>query len=210
MSFKQKNKHVLLINLTRFGDLIQSQPVLSKLKKQNFTTHLVCLENFAQAADLLEHADYIHPFPGAKFLAHLDSHWPSAVAEFQKWIKKLTIKTDFDLTINLTPSLSCRLLNSQFPSKENRGFYLDEMGFGCYSGNWAAFLQASSAHRGCSPFNIVDLFVRSAHLPATSTKPEIKKPEQNEIAAIQKILYQESSNRKFNGFVGFQLGASQD
>ncbi|RQD64692.1 MAG: glycosyltransferase family 9 protein [Desulfonatronovibrio sp. MSAO_Bac4] len=202
--------NALIINLTRFGDLIQSQPVLAKLKEQDLTTHLVCLENFAHAAGLLEHVDYTHPFPGAKFLARLDSHWPSAVAEFQAWIKKLITNTNFDLTINLTPSLSSRLLNSQFQSKENRGFYLDEMGFGCYSGNWAAFLQASSAHRGCSPFNIVDLFVHSAHLPATATKPRIKRPEQDEIAAIQKMLYQESNNRGFNGFVGFQLGASQD
>lgn len=210
MNTVHNQNHALIINLTRFGDLIQSQPVLAKLKEQDFTTHLVCLENFAQAAELLKHVDYIHSFPGAKFLARLDSHWPSAVAELQKWIKRLITRTNFDLTINLTPSLSSRLLNSQFQSKEKRGFYLDEDGFGCYSGNWSAFLQASSAHRGCSPFNIVDLFVRSAHLPATSTKPRIKKPEKNEITAIKKMLYQESSNRNFNGFVGFQLGASQD
>lgn len=35
--------NVLVLSLTRFGDLLQTQPVLSGLKAQGYATGLVCL-----------------------------------------------------------------------------------------------------------------------------------------------------------------------
>ena len=205
-----QDKNALVINLTRFGDLIQSQPVLSGLKKLGFSTHLVCLENFASAARILNHADCIHPFPGSRFLALLDVSWTSAVREVQDWVNHTSHNHHFELAINLTPSLSSRLLIRHFQATENRGFFLDEMGFGCYSGNWAAFLQASSAHRGSSPFNIVDLFSRSAHMPGIETSLSVIKPDRKNISAMQDLLARESEDPASAGFISFQLGASAD
>ncbi|WP_045211723.1 glycosyltransferase family 9 protein [Desulfonatronovibrio magnus] len=210
MNTARNQRHALLINLTRFGDLIQSQPVLSKLKDQGLVTHLVCLENFARAAELLHDADFIHAMPGARFLALLDSTWPMAIVELQNWINSTASVEHFDQTINLTPSLSSRLLTSQFQSEHKLGFFLDELGFGCYSNNWAAFLQASSAHRGSSPFNIVDMFVRSAHLPTQKTKLKIKAPDKELISQMRNELSTKTQRNNFAGYVAFQLGASDD
>ncbi len=210
MSGCHAQKNAVVINLTRFGDLIQSQPVLGRLKDLGFTTHLVCLDNFLQAARLLQGADHIHPFPGARLLALLDSTWPGAVQEFKNWVHKSAALGRFDLAVNLTPSLSSRLLCWQYQAPENRGFFLDEMGFGCYSGSWAAFLQASSAHRGCSPFNIVDLFVRAAHLGPDKVRLKINRPSKNRISDMRSLLVQESGGSDYSGFIAFQLGASDD
>ena len=46
-----------LINLTRFGDLLQTQPVIHAFHKQGDNVSLICLENFAPAAELLEGVD---------------------------------------------------------------------------------------------------------------------------------------------------------
>ncbi len=200
----------VIINLTRFGDLIQSQPVLSRLKAMGFATHLVCLENFASAARLLQHADHIHPFPGARFLALLDSSWTGAVRELQDWVNSTINGRNFDMAVNLTPSLSSRLLTRQYQAQEQRGFFLDEEGFGCYSGIWAAFLQASSAHRGCSPFNIVDMFVRAAHFRVESSGPLIHIPSRERISDMLELLNREWNEKVFSGFVAFQPGASDD
>ncbi|MFO7727505.1 MAG: glycosyltransferase family 9 protein [Desulfonatronovibrio sp.] len=204
------DKKAVIINLTRFGDLIQSQPVLTKLKARGYSTHLVCLENFAFAANLLSDADQIHPFPGARFLALLDASWARAVTELQNWVAGTTRGCRFDLAVNLTASLSSRLLTRLYQSPENRGFFLDKTGFGCYSGNWSAFLQASSAHRGSSPFNIVDLFVRTAHLDEGPTELSVISPGQAQMSTMQGLLIQESGSRQFSGYITFQLGASDD
>ncbi|WP_028575856.1 glycosyltransferase family 9 protein [Desulfonatronovibrio hydrogenovorans] len=201
-------RKALILNLTRFGDLIQSQPVLTWLKKQGYTTHLVCLENFAAAARLLKDADYIRPLPGAKILALTDASWIKAVAELERWAQGMISSQKFDVAVNLTPSVSSRLLTSLVRSGELRGFFLDEMGYGCYSGNWAAFLQASSAHRGCSPFNVTDMFVRAAHLSPDRIRLRVKKPDPGLVNAMAENLARASGSRSFSGYMAFQLGAS--
>ncbi|MDD4649366.1 MAG: hypothetical protein PHO79_05040 [Desulfoplanes sp.] len=46
-------RKTFIIHLTRFGDLIQSQPVLSGYKAMGDEVCLVCLETFASAVELL-------------------------------------------------------------------------------------------------------------------------------------------------------------
>ena len=73
--------NVLIINLTRFGDLIQTQPVISGFKSLGHRVGLVCLDNFASAALLLDGVDHLFPFPGAGLLAGLDADWRLAVRD---------------------------------------------------------------------------------------------------------------------------------
>ena len=48
--------NILLINLTRFGDLLQSRALVHDLAVQGHRVGMVCLENFAEAARLLPEA----------------------------------------------------------------------------------------------------------------------------------------------------------
>jgi ADP-heptose:LPS heptosyltransferase len=61
--------NLLLVNLTRFGDLLQTQPVVHGLRAQGHRVGLVCLENFAGAAALLEGVDHVAALPGSALLA---------------------------------------------------------------------------------------------------------------------------------------------
>ena len=63
--------HTLIVNCTRFGDLLQTQPVISGLKARGGSIGLVCLENFVKAAGLLDGVDAVHPLPGAGLLARI-------------------------------------------------------------------------------------------------------------------------------------------
>jgi ADP-heptose:LPS heptosyltransferase len=198
---------VLVLNLTRFGDLIQTRPLLSLLKGQGYRVGLACLENFAAAADLLQEVDEVHPLPGARFLARLESDWLRPLSELTLFLGRIEGFAP-DLIINLTPSLPARLLTSMLPSTEHRGFCLDAMGFGIYSSPWAAFLQASSRFRGQSPFNLVDLLIKVAHLvPCPIAEPlgQGLEPREDSVRRLR------SMSREHSGrFVGFQLGASED
>lgn len=56
----------LILNLTRFGDLLQSQALIGDLHKNGRRVGLVCLDNFASALPLLRHVSMAWPLPGAQ------------------------------------------------------------------------------------------------------------------------------------------------
>lgn len=191
----------LIINLTRFGDLLQTQPVLSGLTAAGDDSALLCLDSFQGAAALLDHGGAVMTLPGAGLLSRLDQHWPLAVAQLRSCLDAVR---DFqpDRIVNLTPTLSARLLTRALDMGESQGFVLDELGYGQYSTPWAAFLQAASAYRGCSPFNLVDLFQRVAGLDPGPFS--LKPPTADALDEAFSLL------GTGENLVAFQLGASQD
>lgn len=193
----------LVINLTRFGDLLQTQPVFSGLRARGRSAELACLDTFQGAAALLRDVDQVRVLPGARLLAMLDRSWPEALFELESWLGQ-TRHDPPEEVLNLTPTLSARLLGRALHDGRIGGFGLDGHGFGEYSTPWAAFLQAASAHRGCSPFNLVDLFQRVAGLEPGEFR--LRPPGPRDLDAADRLL----SGAPVRGRVAFQLGASQD
>ena len=62
----------VVINLTRFGDLLQCQPLIEDLHRQGKRVHLVCLDNFSSALPLMRHVERAWPLPGARLMADMD------------------------------------------------------------------------------------------------------------------------------------------
>lgn len=202
--------NVLIINLTRFGDLIQTQPVISGFKSLGHRVGLVCLDNFASAALLLDGVDHLFPFPGARLLAGLDTDWRLAVRDATEF--KTNVLATFlpDQTINLTPSVSSRLLAYDLTPENGLsvGFSVDEFGFNADTSSWAAFLQMAGSNRGASPFNICDIFRRTAGLGSEGNFLQLAAPDQSSLARADEFLGH--GPEKGNGFVALQTGASED
>ncbi|MDL2317200.1 glycosyltransferase family 9 protein [Desulfovibrio sp. OttesenSCG-928-A18] len=179
---------ILLINLTRFGDLLQSQAAINDLRHCGFRVSLVCLDNFAEAAALLSGLEHVFALPGSFLLSGLDpdaTHaaraaaalrpssqavdWRGSLARLTRWRQELFKRFRPDCVCNLTPSLSARLL-ALFLSSGGacEGFTVDEHGFGRNSSPWAGLMQNAGASRGISPFNLVDLFRRVAQIPSSA------------------------------------------
>jgi len=195
--------HTLVVNLTRFGDLLQTQPVISGLRAQGGSVELACLDSFQGATALLRDLDQVRVLPGARLLAGLNRSWPQALEELTSWLDQGR-ETPPDAVMNLTPTLSARLLCRALHDGLVGGFGLDGHGFGEYSTPWAAFLQAASAHRGCSPFNLVDLFQRVAGLAPGGFR--LRAPAAPALDVADQLL----AGSPASGRVAFQLGASQD
>ena len=100
----------LIINLTRFGDLLQTQPVLAGLAAKGESPGLACLSHFAPATELLRHVDYVTAFPDADLLRDLDAHWGQSLSRLEAWRKDVARDFQPDRILNLTASLSSRLL----------------------------------------------------------------------------------------------------
>ncbi len=203
--------NVLVLNLTRFGDLIQTQPVISGLAARGDQVTLVCLDNFSTAAGLLADVNQVVPFAGARLLSLLDRDWRLAVAELDVLRQAACKATMPDAVVNLTPSLPARLLARVFGAAKIIGFGVDEFGFNADTSAWAAFLQTSSANRGASPFNVVDLFCRSAGLGQGPYVFRLKGPGNAVAERMKDSIYGELlQDVSPAGLVGIQLGASEE
>jgi len=206
--------NVLVLNITRLGDLLQSQPAITGLAAQGHCVGLVCLDNFAAAAGLMRDVSHVQPLRGGRLLARLDGGWRSALAEHRQFLDSLRAEFAPDAVINLTPSEPARLLamtlGTPDPAMTTLGFAMDEFGFNADSSLWAAFLQLTATSRGASPFNIVDLFRRISGLSGPGAGFGLRGPSEEEKNAARQRLLATLSAAPARGFVAVQLGASED
>ena len=172
---------VLLVNLTRFGDLLQSQSGISALCDDGHEVALVCLDNFASATALLRGIKTVFPLHGGhllKSMEHCENEqtsmspsWVEGFGGLVSWRENLWRQFAPDVVINCTPFLSAKLL-SRFLAKDRLvfGFGVDANGFGDNRGQWASLLQGAKGLRGASPFNVADVF-RAMMLGAVDAEP---------------------------------------
>lgn len=215
---------ILLLNLTRFGDLLQSQALLEDCRRAGLRAGLVCLDNFAAALPLLRSLPDAWPLPGAEFLRRLDGKgpggsWHDAPALLLDFVDRLRREAAPRHVINLTATLPARLLASLLaPSPEEvTGFALDREGFGLCRGNWAAYLCGTTLKRCNAPFNMQDMF-RMAARPAiralgrataadeTTHGGRLLPPTDTLRPQVDSLLA--AAPEGCRGFVGLQLGAS--
>lgn len=203
----------LVVNLTRFGDLLQSQPLIEDLHRQGRTVHLVCLENFSGALPLLRHVERAWPLPGARLMADLDKDWRTAAARLLSFARSVRAVARPACVVNLTTTLPARLLTGLLAGEEAeiRGFRLDAEGFGRNRGIWATFLNSGASSRLSAPFNLVDMF-RMVGTPETvvmppQTIPGLAEPPAPALDAADALLA--AAPPETQGFVAMQLGASE-
>ena len=213
--------NILLLNLARFGDLLQTQAAITGLVRQGHRVGIACLDNFVEAAALLSGVSHIAPVSGSVFLPVKPEHeetgenWPTALASVAAWRDALYSVFVPDRVCNLIPSLSSQLLTS-FVARgvPCGGFSVDENGFGVSGNPWASFLRGSALSRGVSPFNIVDIFRKIAGAGGGGSMGDnaLRCPPENVLAAARELLRAELPREASDcrGFVALQLGASEE
>lgn len=209
---------VLVCNLTRFGDLLQSQPLIRDLHAGGRSVGLLCLENFAPATPLLRHVDQVWTFPGAGLMAKLDRSWQEAAADLLAFARQVRAQARPGRVLNLTPTLPARLLCRLLAPRpeETLGFGLDAEGFGVNNGLWATFLSVATRRRLNAPFNIVDMFRMTAQSLAGcggTAAPgggrfALREPPAEALAWADDVLAADAGPAP-SAHVAFQLGASE-
>lgn len=201
----------LVINLTRFGDLLQSQPLLHDLASQGYSTGLICLENFAGTLPLLRHVDAHYSLAGAALLHTLDHDWQLACHKLLDFTRAIREQSNAKYVINLTSTISSRLFSNllRSPKSSLYGFGLDEEGFGVNHGAWSTFLCGTTLCRHNSVFNIADMFRRLgqaiSHKEALPKEKGLAPPKASH--ALEPFFEKLPSH---NGLIAFQLGASEE
>ncbi len=105
---------ILIINITRFGDTLQAQPLLHALSNQDHEIGLVCLENFTEPAQLLAGLSHLFPIPAPYLLKNLVSDkkkvWHNSLIALENFATTINNVFEPEIIINLTANLSARFL----------------------------------------------------------------------------------------------------
>lgn len=214
MTVSATDATALVINLTRFGDLLESQPLIEELHAQGQRVHLLCLENFSGVLPLLRHVDRAWFLPGAQLMADMDRDWHTAAVRLLELAHAIRTSAQPTCVINLTTTLSARLLSILLCDdvERIRGFCLDREGFGRHNGIWASFLNGTTANRLSAPFNLVDMFrmIGNPESVSDATHPprlRLAPPSATALATADALLA--TAPAETLGYVCLQPGASE-
>ncbi len=208
----EKHK-ILVMNLTRLGDILQSTPLLAELKRRRPSAeiHYLAVSGFAEVCRYIPEIDRIIPFDfnGAIAISKAAiKSLPKRIKEMDAFIISLQ-NEQYDAVFNLSHSrisaLLCHLLNAP----RTYGLTLDEEGYRRIQDPWARYFFTANLNRAYNRFNLVDI-----HLGLVCGDVERRRekrlsfriPDQAENKADE--LLNSASQQKFEYWIAFQAGAS--
>lgn len=200
-------KRIGILNLTRFGDLIQTTPVLSGLRKRfpDAEIHLIIKTRFREVARMLPGVDEIHDIDGdalARLLMDPQADFLDAFRAARSIADELET-LHFDAVFNFTHSRTSAVLLSLLDADRRIGFDLDRHGFRRVDEPWLRHMSALVLARRVSRYNLVDMYLGAAGLLGCREPLRVVVPPAGRAFAADRIP---------GGIpaVAVQLGASND
>jgi len=171
---------VLIIQLTRMGDIIQTIPLLVRLREDIPNVHMtfVCVDRFAEIIkDIPVVNRYIKISPqDAVKLKTQD------MEQIVKILSHPFLKESYDLVINLTHDLSSAIITHKIKADEKTGAIAESSSsYLSIKDIWGRYLFASVSNREENSFNLVDIHIgmgKVRHSPVRSYLKTDKKTEE--------------------------------
>lgn len=156
------SKQVLLINITRMGDLVQMGTLLQRLQHEwpGAAVDLVVDQRFASVASLLPHLRHVVAYDFHGLVDESRAEAKDVVTLFQdmtRWAAPL-VDAQYDRAINLTFNRRSGLLTSYVGAREIRGIAAPKDGDVAIHNPWMAYLTDVHNQRAFNQFNLVDIY----------------------------------------------------
>jgi lipopolysaccharide heptosyltransferase II len=205
--------NILILNLTRMGDLIQTTPLIRGLREQDPDCTITMLANakfagilkFVEGIDELVTLD-IHQF-GSKDGA--DEADLLKVYDYLDGVAAGLKAKKFDQLINLSHSKLSAAMSLLLNVPDGRGILSTPRGTRIVKNPWLVYFTAFLAFRRLNRFNLVDVVVRGAGLaPGPSTRLSLT-PDEAAIVETRKKM-EAMGVKEGDILVGFQAGASRE
>ena len=174
-------RQVLLLNITRMGDLVQMGALLHRLQCEwpGAAVDLVVDRRFAPVAALLPHLRHIRTYD---FHALVDDSRVNArdvvtlYREFAAWTRPM-VEVGYDRVVNLTFNKRSGLLASYIGAPDIRGVAAARDGRATIHNEWMAYLTDMHHHRRFNRFNLVDIYAWGGSGPGAFSPLSVTVPE---------------------------------
>ena len=202
-------KQVLIINVTRMGDLIQTGPLLSRLREEwpDVAIDLVVDRSFAPTAALLAGLRQVISCDFTRLLDDCRTQSKSLVALMQEmtaWAAPLCV-VRYDRIVNLTFNRQTGLLASYIGAPDLRGITAGPDGGPIVQNPWLSYFTDLHRHRRFNRFNLVDLYAMGGSGPGTFSPLSVTIPADGRAWADD---FLRSATTTVRRWIAVQVGAS--
>jgi len=205
-------KEILLANLTRMGDLIQTTPVLTGLKKKHPDARVTLLVNssFKEICKDLPFIDNLVSCDMTAFRMMRPGEEHSLVECFRRIEEFLdeVNRTRYDLVVSFTASKEAMMLSSLLNTRELRGVTTGADGTRVIRHPWQRYFMGEITFRRCNPFHLCDMMIKSAEIPHTGDSLCLSVSDEE--SAKARALLSRHGVGEGDLLVGFHLGANQE
>lgn len=206
-------ERVLLVNITRLGDMLQATPTIAGLKQENPACHITVLveKQFEDVCRIIPNIDEVIGLDLGLVVRSLSREGEGIVDAFEylsKVVDDLRSR-NFDYCLNMSSSAYTALLLSLVGIERNGGWTADSMGYRIIESDWARLFATSVFHqnRQYNSLNLVDVFRCSADVEQHPRKLLIDvKPEALEHC---EELLRAAAFTNTGPLIAVQAGASQ-
>lgn len=162
-------KDILLLNLTRMGDMIQSTPLAVGLKKRNPGASIVvcAAREFVPAARLMDGVDEVISldYEGLRGLARDGSASILRMVSSADRMLDPLLSRRFRMAVNLTHSVASYVLMYLIDARDKRGAQMTDTGHRFIAHPWMLFFHYYAHNRQITPYNLVDLYALGGDVP---------------------------------------------
>ena len=201
---------VLIVNLMRMGDILQTSPVIGRLRARypSIEVGLVLNQAFVEAGRRIR-ADTVHALDiqGLRNLLSQADEVEEAHRELETFVESVNRGGPYDLVCNLTPSPSAAALASLFLYRSRLGMWMESDGSMQAADPWTAYLVSMMSNRRKNPFHLVDIWMRALGLQGPGSLLLDVGQEDTEKAGELLAALEVNADREL--LIGFQVSASQ-
>lgn len=204
------NKKILIIHLSRLGDMIQSLPAVKLLKEDCPESEItyVGIEDFCVPLKNIPWIDNLVTIPSHDIKGVSTEDTDIDIEAFERLFRnKPELTAHYDVLINMTHNRGSSYLSKRIKADEKKGRIFSKENEIVMAGNWAKYLFAIAGNRNDNLLNLVDLYTGMVGVQ--------NRPVMYYLPTNLQIDRQCLSRLKEHGFdsgrpaVGFQLGASK-
>jgi ADP-heptose:LPS heptosyltransferase len=205
-------RKILIVNLTRFGDLLQTSPTIVGLKELHPAAELTVLveRNFAEVARGLPGVDRVWELDlddlGRVLLGATAVDLRTAYRTVEGQVEALRAER-FDLALNYSSSRMSAVLLGLVGAADTRGWTMSPDGHRLIAHRWSRLFSASCLVRRQAAFNLVDYYKRVAGVPRGPERLFFTVPAAARARAEALLAAAGDAGR--GPLVAFQLGASR-
>lgn len=202
------NKQVLIINITRMGDLIQMVPLLSRLEEEwpGVAIDLIVDKEFAHVAGLIPGIRQVLMFDFQLLMDESRVRGRDVVALYQDlagWVQPL-LQVGYDRVVNLTFNRRSAFLVKYFGCADERGMTTTQDGSFVVKNPWMKYFVDFHVYRQLNRFNIVDLFALGGSGPGSFHPLRLDVPPDMKEWARTYVRQAGTADE----WIGIQVGAS--